>query len=130
MEQLRARTGVLLAASSLIASVLGSRAAQHVNGPGVLSAFALLSLGGSICLCVYVLLPKPDLVFSINARNMYEALLGLTDDNAVRKWLIYWLDAYWRGNQRQIDSLNRYFFAGAIGLLLQLAFWILTSNVV
>lgn len=78
-----------------------------------------------------MLLPKPGLVFSISAPAMYEELRGLTDDDAARGRLIYWLEGYWQGNQRQIDRLNRYFIAGGIGLLLQLAFWtwILTNHV-
>jgi hypothetical protein len=61
VEQLRARTGVLLAASSLTASFLGAQAIQHANGLDPLGALALISLAGSIAASIYVLLPKSGL---------------------------------------------------------------------
>jgi hypothetical protein len=47
LEQLRARTGVLLAASSLTASFLGAQTIQHESGLGVLGGLALVSLAAS-----------------------------------------------------------------------------------
>lgn len=123
MEQLRARTGTLLAASSLTASLLGIQAGQRTGGLGTLGALALLSLASSIGLCVYVLLPKRHLVFSLSAPRMYEELFGLRDDEELHKRLIYWLEVYWQNNQRQIDSLDRYYLCATISLLLQLVFW-------
>jgi hypothetical protein len=58
VEQLRSRTGTLLAASSLTASFLGAQTIQHTNGLEILGGLALVSLAASIGLCVYVLLPK------------------------------------------------------------------------
>jgi hypothetical protein len=42
LEQLRARTGILLAASSLTATFLGAQAISHTSGIGVLGGLALL----------------------------------------------------------------------------------------
>jgi hypothetical protein len=123
VEQLRARTGTLLAASSLTASFLELQATQHAVGLGTLGALALISFAVSIGLCVYVLMPKTDLVFSLSAPTMYEWLFELDDDAELRKRLIYWLEAYWQKNQRQIDTLDRYYLCAAIALLLQLVFW-------
>ncbi len=58
VEQLRARTGILLAAASLTASFLGAQTIQHESGLSVLGGLALISLGVSVLLCVYVLLPS------------------------------------------------------------------------
>jgi hypothetical protein len=124
VEQLRARTGTLLAATSLTASFLGAQAIQHTNGLGTLGALALLSLASSIGLCVYVLLPKSGFVFSLNAPTMYESLFPFADDDEeVRRRLIYWLEGYWKANQNKIDDLGRYYFGAAVALILQLAFW-------
>jgi hypothetical protein len=124
VEQLRARTGTLLAASSLTASFLGLQADQRTGGLGTFGALALISLAGSIGLCVYVLLPKSRLVFSLRAPTMYEGLFELADDDEeVRKRLIYWLEEYWQGNQRQIEILDRYYLGAAVTLMLQLVFW-------
>lgn len=61
IDQLRARTGILLAATSLTASFLGAQTVQHANGLGTLGGLALVALIVSIGLCTYVLLPKEGL---------------------------------------------------------------------
>ncbi len=89
VEQLRARTGTLLAASSLTASFLGAQAIQR-NGIGLFGALALASLASSIALCIYVLLPKSDLVFDIEPSKMYESLLdAVADESELRRQLLY-----------------------------------------
>jgi hypothetical protein len=124
VEQLRSRTGTLLAASSLTASFLGAQTIQHANGLGTLGALALLSLAASIGLCVYVLLPKKGFVFSLSGPKMYESLFEFAgDDEEVRRRLIYWLESYWTVNQSKIDDLGRYYFGAALALMLQLVFW-------
>ena len=108
MEQLRARTGTLLAGSSLTASFLGAQTIQRTNGLGTLGAFALISLASSIILCVYVLLPRSGFVFSLSAPKMYESLFEVGDDDEeVRRRLVYWLEEYWMTNQGKIDDLGR-----------------------
>jgi hypothetical protein len=88
VEQLRARTGTLLA-SSLTASFLGAQTIQHTGGLGTLGALALISLAGSIVLCVYVLLPKRGFVVSVNAATMYETLFEIgEDEQEVRRRLV------------------------------------------
>ena len=132
VEQLRARTGVLLAASSLTASFLGAQTIQHESGLNVLSALALISLAVSVLFCVYVLLPKQVFEFSLNAPQVYEALFEIRDDDEeVRRRLAYWLEEFWQRNQDRIDELARYFFAAAVALILQLIFWTfaLTANI-
>jgi hypothetical protein len=124
VEQLRARTGTLLAASSLTASFLGAQTIQHANGLGTLGTCALLSLASSIGLCIYVLLPKSGFIFSLNGTRMYESLFEVRDDEEeVRRRLVYWLEGYWRSNQDKIDSLGRYYLGAAVALMLQLVFW-------
>lgn len=124
IEQLRARAGMLLAASSVTASFLGAQTIQHTGELGTLDALALISLAVSILACVYVLLPKTGFVFSLNAATIYEALFSLGDDDQeVRRRLVYWLEGFWQANQDKIEPLGQYFFAAAVGLVLQFAFW-------
>jgi hypothetical protein len=124
VEQLRARTGTLLAASALTASFLGAQTIQCGNGFGMLAVFAVFSLAGSVLLCVYVLLPKSGFVFSLSAATMYESLFEVADDEQeVRRRLVYWLEGYWQTNQAKIDNLGRYYFAAAAALMLQLVLW-------
>jgi hypothetical protein len=132
VEQLRARTGILLAASSLTASFLGAQTIQHESGLSTLGGLALVSLAVSVLLYVYVLLPKKVFEFSLNAPQVYESLFELRDDEEeIRRRLAYWLEEFWQRNQNRIDELGRYFFAAAIALILQLVFWTfaLASNI-
>jgi hypothetical protein len=124
IEQLRSRTGTLLAASSLTASFLGAQTIQHANGINTLSALALIALACSIGLCVYVLLPKSGFVFSLNAARLYERLFVVADDEEeMYRRLVYWLESYWQSNQDKIDDLGRYYLGAAVALMLQLALW-------
>jgi hypothetical protein len=132
LEQLRARTGILLAASSLTASFLGAQTIQHASGLGVLGGLALVSLAASVLLCVYVLLPKQRFEFSLKAPQVYETLFEFRDDEEeIRRRLAYWLEEFWQRNHDRIDELGRYFFAAAVALILQLVFWTfaLASNI-
>jgi hypothetical protein len=124
VEQLRARTGTLLAASSLPASFLGAQTIQHSDGLDALSTLALIALACSILLCTYVLLPKSGFVFSLSGPTMYESLFEAGDDDQeARRQLVYWLEEFWQANQAKIDSLGQYCFVAAMALMLQLAFW-------
>jgi hypothetical protein len=124
LGELRQRTGTLLAASSLTASFLGAQTIQHTDSLGVLEGLALLGLAGSIGSATYVLLPKREFVFSVNAITQYEALFEIRDDDEeVRRRLLYWVEGLWDDNQTKIDDLSRYFLAAAVALVLQLVFW-------
>jgi hypothetical protein len=132
VDQLRARTGMLLAASSLSASFLGAQTIQHESGLGALSAIALVLLIVSVGLCVYLLLGKQGFVFSISGREIYESLFAFQDDaEETRRRLVYWIEAFWTANQAKIENLSRYFLVASIALVLQLIFWAfaLASNI-
>jgi len=122
IDQLRGRAGTVLVAASVTASFLGAQTIQHANGIGVLGALALVSLASSICLSVYVLLPKEGFVFSVNAARIFEELYGLDPEEAERR-LIYWLESYWQENNGKLERLGQYFFAASLSLILQLIFW-------
>jgi hypothetical protein len=62
VAELRARTGTLLTAASLLATFLGALALDR-EGLGVLSVVALTAYGLSGILCVWILLPKRGFVF-------------------------------------------------------------------
>ena len=74
IDQLRGRAGTVLVAASVTASFLGAQTIQHADGLDALGALALVSLASSICLSVYVLLPKEGFVFSVNAARVFEEL--------------------------------------------------------
>ncbi len=124
IDQLRARTGTLLAVSSLSASFFGAETIQRSGGLGAFGALALISLVISIMLCIYVLLPKRGFVFSVSGPALYERLFAYAnDDQEVRRRLTYWLEEYWRANEAKLEELGRFYFAAGIALVAQLVFW-------
>lgn len=73
LAELRARTGTLLTAASLIGSFLGAEAIAS-SGLNGWAELALLAFGVSVALSIYVLLPKDGLVFTLDAPVAYETL--------------------------------------------------------
>jgi hypothetical protein len=79
LEELRNRTGTLLAASSLIASFLGARAIDRVGVDGA-ALIPLLSFVVSVLLSVYVLAPKRKLEFALRGSEVWEYFVSANDD--------------------------------------------------
>ncbi len=124
VDQLRTRTGTLLAVSSLSASFFGAETIQRAGGLGTLGGLALACLVLSIGLCIYVLLPKRGFVFSVSGPAVYERLYPIaTDDEEVRRRLTYWLEEYWQANEAKLEEMGRFYFAAAVALIAQLVFW-------
>ncbi len=124
VEQLRARTGVLLGASCLIASVFGSEAIRHNVNVGLAGALALTALVLSVGLCVYVLAGKRDLTFGLDAMHTYEYLADI-GDVAANEMIVVWLTIFARENETAIAVLDRAYLTAGLCLLLQLAAWAL-----
>jgi len=104
-SELRARTGILFAASALAASFLGQQAFEKPSSTTLtvlaLAAF-LISLGASM----YVLFPKTDLTFSLAGSSVYEELYTYRDDLAeVHRRLAYDLDRFWESNDEVLGRL-------------------------
>jgi hypothetical protein len=125
VDQLRARTGLLLAASSLAASFLGSEAIQHEHhGLNAASYLALAALVISVALCVYLLVGKSGFVFSLNPAVMFASLYEYRDDeDELERRLAYWTHTYWENNDERLKGIWRWFSAAAAALVFQLVFW-------
>jgi hypothetical protein len=120
LDELRARTGLLLAAASLAISFAGRPAFEGANTAVVvlgLSAFAL-----TMAASVYVLLPKTDkFVFSLEGSAVYEELYEFGDDMPeVYRRLAYDLDRFWEDNDAVITGLFRWFKVAAVGLAVEI----------
>lgn len=120
LNELRARTGILLAASSLAASFLG----RHAFGQPASTAIAVLALLAfvvSIVASIYVLIPKRDqFVFALTGSAVYEELYGFRDQlPEVHRRLAYDLGRFWEANNGEIAKLFRVFFVGAVALVLE-----------
>jgi hypothetical protein len=120
LTELRARTGTLLTASSLIASFLGAQAISR-NGLSVWIVLALVAFGWSVVFSIYVLLPKEDLIFALDAPETYEALYVLRDDEEeFTRRLVYWVQGFREGNHPTIERLTRAFELAGIVLLFEI----------
>jgi hypothetical protein len=120
LTEIRSRTGLLLAASSLAASFLGRPAFD--TGPIIVPLFALVAFTITIAASVYVLLPKSDFVFALVGSTVFEALYEFRDDLAeVHRRLAYDLDRFWEANDARLQRLLWGF---------RLAAWALAAEVV
>lgn len=123
LEELRARTGVLLAATALVASFLGGRALTTDTTPWLaLSGVAAAVL--SILVAVYLLAPKSNLEFALDGAAVYEHFVRegaeLTD---VRRTLAYWLSDARNSNQMIIDRLVHLFAVACATLVAAVILW-------
>lgn len=120
LTELRARTGLLLAASSLAASFLGPPALDRAEP--ALIVFALLAFAVSIGASVYVLLPKKDLTFSLSGPALYEGLYELRKDMPeVYRRLAYNLHRFWIANDAKMTSLISAYRWAAIALAAEIS---------
>jgi hypothetical protein len=120
LEELRARTGVLLAASSLAASFLGQQAFRHPH-PGGIAVLALVAFVVSIVASVYILLPKKELIFSESGSGLYEGLYEVRDDlSEVYRRLAYDLDRFWDSNDIKISKLTQSYGLAAGALVVEI----------
>ncbi|HEX4806068.1 MAG TPA: hypothetical protein VFU94_09215 [Conexibacter sp.] len=124
LEDLRSRTGLLLAAASLSASFLGARAFDG-HASVALSAIALVALAVTLVLGIVVLMPRPELVFSTEGTLLYADLYDVDDPAEQHRYLAHWLDEFWEGNELPIQQMTRRFEIAAGALVVQVLAWIL-----
>jgi hypothetical protein len=124
MNELRARTGVLLAASSIAASFLGAQAAR--GDTGILTFLAVGMFVISVGAATYVLLPKSNLIFSVRGSVLFEegSQQGLPLDETYRR-LAYWLEGFHESNQIAVDGLFAWFRIATLAVLLQVVLWVM-----
>lgn len=125
LTELRSRAGTLLAAASLAASFLGGQAlARH--GINVFAILALIAFAASIVLCVSVLLPKDDLVFSLDATATYRELYdNASEPLEVQRRLADTLQAFRAENQPALTDLFRRFRWASLALGVEVLAWAL-----
>jgi hypothetical protein len=120
LDELRSRTGALLAASALAASFLGGEAFKDPSP--VPAAVALIAFVTSIGASVFILVPRRDgFTFSLSGPGLYEALYALRDDLAeVYRRLSYDLLGFWESNDSRLQPLFRAYRLGATGLVVEI----------
>jgi hypothetical protein len=117
IDELRSRTGLLLAAASLAASFLGREAFAEDPNDG-LAILALAAFLVAVAASVYVLLPKAGkFVFALVGAGLYEGLYEVKNDLAeVYRRLAYDLDRFWDENDVELQKLFRAFRLAALAL--------------
>jgi hypothetical protein len=123
LNELRSRTGTLLAASSLVASFLGARAAAH----GRLTWLAILGLvvfGLSLLASGYILLPRPKMIFALRGSVLLEEEFGISGGlPETHRRLAYWLEGYHGNNQDVIDRMFDAFVLAAVAVFAEVVIW-------
>jgi hypothetical protein len=116
LDELRARTGLLLAASSLATSFVGRPVFQEADT--VVLVLGLVAFAISIAASVYVLVPKPaKFVFSLEGSAVYEQLYEFEDDlDEIYRRLTYDLDRFWEENDDVMTRMLRWFQVAAVAL--------------
>lgn len=131
LDELRGRTGLLLAASSLSASFLGPSALD--GGEPIVLASALVAFAVSVGASMCVLVPRSSFTFSIFGSVVYEELYEFRDDlDEVHRRLAYDLDRFWEANDQAMQPLFSSFriAAAAIGAEVILLFAAVSDTLV
>lgn len=106
LEELRARTGVLLAAASLAVSLLGNSAFEGPR-PVAVVAVALAAFFVTFAASLFVLVPR-QFVFALEGTRVYEELFAFRDDPAeVHRLLAYDMERFWAENDERITPARR-----------------------
>jgi hypothetical protein len=123
LNELRSRTGTLLAAEALTTSFLGATAIHHgaLALPGRL---AIACFGVSLGIALFILVPWRGLRFSLSGPLLYESLHPCgEDEEEVHRQAVYWLEAVWADNQAVIGRLYPLFTMSVTALALELVLW-------
>jgi hypothetical protein len=116
LEEMRARTGLLLAASSLAASLFGRAAFADLH-PVAIAVIALVAFLISLGASLSVLMPRSSFVFSLGGTTVYQGLYEFGDDiDEVHRRLTYDLQRFWDDNDTRIKPLINSFRVAAIAL--------------
>jgi len=114
---------MLLAASSLIASFLGSEAL----GRGGLTLVAWLAIGAfvaSLLATLYVLIPKLSLTFVVDARQLRRSLADEPNSSEINSALVRLSQRLRRSNGSVIRQLYGIYLLAAVSVTLQVALWV------
>lgn len=120
LEEMRARTAVLLAASSVAVSFLGPQALQDPS-PRALAVTALFAFVASLGASVFILLPNNSLVFAATGSGIYEGLYPVRNDiGEVYRRLTYDLQVFWEANEEGMLWLGRAFTLATVALVVEI----------
>lgn len=120
LAELRARTGGLLTASSLVASFLGPRAFSHPE-PRSVAIVALVAFVVSVGASVLVLAPRRGVDFAVDGVELGKRLHDARSEAPeVYRYLLHELQKLWKSNDRRIPSFTRIYNVAAAALMVEI----------
>jgi hypothetical protein len=123
LDELRARTGTLLAASSVATSFLGPRAIDR-NGVDTMALIALTAFAVSVIGSVSILILNPRLVFGVRGTRLFKEERAREEPIAdVHRRLGYWLELFFDQNQATVDRLFLVYQLAAVAVLAEVILW-------
>ena len=123
LDELRARTGTLLAASSVATSFLGPRAIDR-NGFDTMALLALTAFAVSVIGSVSILILNPRLVFGVRGTRLFKEERAREESIAdVHRRLGYWLELFFDQNQATVDRLFLVYQLAAVAVLAEVILW-------
>jgi hypothetical protein len=118
LDELRSRTGLLLAAASVVTSFLGVEVLKR-DGVTTVAALAILAFLGVLILALWIVAPRRDWHFAQGARTLLEDWTGEQahgDFCAMQRFLAKNIEDDSDHNKRKLDCMYA-LFAIAAGLL-------------
>jgi hypothetical protein len=118
LDELRSRTGFLLAAAALSASFLGSATAEAGVRIGFWGGAALIAFGLGVALCVVVLTPKRDAWTFVNSpKHLIQQWVDEAQEGkSMHLFLAKWIEENYDANEARLNDLYRWFAAAAIAI--------------
>jgi hypothetical protein len=117
LDELRNRTGTLLAASSLVAAFLGARALDQGS-----TLVAALAVGAYRLDWIKRVHPSPQSEpgFALRGTVFANSIGSEVSEDDAHRWLAAWLESYRDENQPAIDRLFWWFRIATLGVLVEI----------
>ena len=123
LNELRSRTGTLIAAASVAASFLGSQAAK-VDRLDAAGGLAIVGYLVCVVAALYVLLPhRLVLEFRGSAMlNVADAVAGASVEEVLRA-ASGWIERFHEGNRDELQRMARWYTVACAGLGAEIVLW-------
>lgn len=118
LDELRARTGLLLAAASLSGSFLGAAAANSGARLGLIGGIAVLAFALGVGSCIRVLWPKNKGWTFVNSPGQLIAdwIEIERPEQSMQLFLARAMEGHFKKNKKRLDSLYEWFQAAAFSV--------------
>lgn len=129
LDEIRARTGVLLAAASVSSALLGAADLLRHNSFRIVSVLAVLAFAASVALCISVLWPTTGWTFTHDSRRVIAEYIetGQTLD-AMRQNLAIKAEEFRDDNQEKLKRQLSAFRWASVSLGVSIILWMIDLN--